>query len=436
MNLLPHQPPAIDWLASKTRALLADDQGLGKSIEAICAAVKAGCKRILVIAPTVVAYNWEHELRRWAPELTVGVCVGVNGFFDTYARKPDVVIVTHTGVIADLIQKELQKTAWDLIVVDEAHCFRNESAQRTRALYGTGGLIHRAKRVWLLTGTPMPNHAGELWPMLRGLWPDRCPYGFEAFRDRFCETRWDYHRNDWKIVGNKKDRLPELRAMLDGIVLRRLKKDHLKDLPAIRWETVILPPGTVSKELTALDKQFSAMPAEEVLATLQQHVEFAAWRRLCGVAKIDPAIDLLTMELEGTSHKTVVFAHHLDVLAGIEAGLGAHNVVKITGDVPAKERTRLVTLFQNDPNIRIALCQITAAGVGITMTAAEEVVFVEQSFVPGDNAQAADRVHRIGQTKPVRARFLALAGTVDRLVVEALARKTAAINEVLSEKSA
>ena len=270
--------------------------------------------------------------------------------------------------------------------------------------------------------------------MLRGLWPDRCPFNFEQFRDRFCEKRWDYHRNDWKIIGNKKDTLPELKAMLNGVVLRRLKKDHLKDLPAIRWETVVLPSDAVSKEFRDLDKQFRGLTVGEELEELRHRVEFAAWRRLCGLAKIEPATELLAAELEGTTHKTVVFAHHLDVLAGIEAGLSG-GTVKITGDVAAADRTRLVKQFQNDPNIRVALCQITAAGVGITMTAAEEVVFVEQSFVPGDNAQAADRVHRIGQQKAVRARFLALAGTVDQLVAEALARKTAAINEVLSEKS-
>lgn len=431
--IYPWQTTGVDWLRTKTRALLGDEQGMGKSITAILAARAAGCRRVLVIAPTVVAYNWENELRRWAPEWTVEVCASSNQMRAVQFDCLNVIIVTHTGTINGRITTTLQRREFDLIIVDEAHCFRNESAQRTRALYGTGGLIHRAKRVWLLTGTPMPNHAGELWPMLRGLWPDRCPYGFEEFRDRFCEKRWDYHRNDWKIVGNKKDTLPELRAMLNGVVLRRLKKDHLKDLPPIRWETVVLPPGVVSKALAAFNKQFAGMPAEEALAALQRHVEFAAWRRLCGVAKIEPATELLAAELEGTTHKTVVFAHHLDVLAGIEKGLGVPTV-KITGDVSAQDRTRLVTLFQNDPKTRVALCQITAAGVGITMTAAEEVVFVEQSWVPADNAQAADRCHRIGQTKPVRARFLALAGTVDQLVAEALARKTAAINEVLSEK--
>lgn len=434
MKMFPWQVAGVEWLHGKSRALLSDSMGMGKSITAICAAKKAGCRRILVIAPTVVAYNWENELRRWAPEWTVEVCASSSQMRTVQFDCLNVLIVTHTGTINGRIERELQRREFDLIVVDEAHCFRNESAQRTRALYGTGGLIHRAKRVWLLTGTPMPNHAGELWPMLRGLWPDRCPFNFEQFRDRFCEKRWDYHRNDWKIIGNKRETLPELKAMLNGIVLRRLKKDHLKDLPAIRWETVVLPAGSAPKELVALDAGFEGYAVDEVLAMLQRHAEFAAWRRLCGLAKIEPATDLLAAELEGTAHKTVVFAHHLDVLAGIENGLGVPTV-KITGDVSAQDRTRLVTLFQNDPKTRVALCQITAAGVGITMTAAEEVVFVEQSWVPADNAQAADRCHRIGQTKPVRARFLALAGTVDQLVAEALARKTAAINEVLSEKS-
>lgn len=429
VELYPHQITGVEWLASRKRALLADEMGLGKSPTAIVAAKRAGCERILVIAPTVVMWNWAREIQRWAPGEHVRTFKHGNS-----SVGPKWTVITHGQIIREGTNKKLDAERFDLVILDESHLFRNASAQRTRAFYGTGGIIHHTDRVWLLTGTPMPNHAAELWPMLRGLWPERCPFGFEAFRKEFCQLEWSPFQNDWKVVGNRN--VAKLKQMLDGIVLRRLKRDHL-NLPPVRWETTVLPAAGSSPELRNLEQFFQAHgpKGEALLEWLRVNSAFAAWRRMCGLAKIEPTLDLLQMEQDGTTHKTVVFAHHLDVLRGLEKGLGEDNVVTITGEVSAHERTQRVALFQEDPMVRVALCQITAGGVGITLTAATEVVFVEASFTPGDNKQAADRCHRIGQTLPVRVRFLSLAGTVDELTAEILARKSSAIAEVFSEKS-
>jgi SNF2 family DNA or RNA helicase len=278
----------------------------------------------------------------------------------------------------------------------------------------------------------MPNHSAELWPMLRSLWPERCPYSFEQFREKFCELRWDDYRKDWKVIGNKN--VDELRAMMKGTFLRRLKKDHL-DLPPIRWETMVLQPTEMPARLLEISAELEDMPVEDVLHALSMHTSFAEWRHLCGQAKIEPAGELLEMELLGGMPKVLIAAHHLAVLDGLQTRLAQFNPVRFSGEVSAKQRQGNVDQFQSDPACRVALCQIQAGGVGITLTAAAEVVFVEQSFVPGDNAQLADRVHRIGQNQQVRARFLALTNSVDAVVAEALARKSAAISEVLGEKA-
>lgn len=432
MDLYKHQVTGVDWLAQRSRALLADEAGLGKSITSLVAAEHAGAEHVLILAPTIVAFNWQRELQRWAPQREVGMLTATE---ELAAAGCPTCVCTHGLTISRPVFNKLRERDWDLVIIDEAHVFRNESAQRTRALYGTGGIISRAKRVWALTGTPMPNHAAELWPMLRGVWPDRCPYSFEQFRDRFCETRWDHLRKEWKVVGNKN--VDELKALLSGLFLRRLKKDHL-DLPPVRWETVVMPTPVRLPELVQFERSLRTAtfdPAQasgdELLAVLRQNADFSRWRHACGLAKVAPTLELLA--LEDTTQKTVIFAHHLDVLEGLERGLGADNCVAITGSVGARERQQRVDLFQTDPAIRYAVCQIQAAGTGITLTAADEVVFVESSFVPAEVAQAADRVHRIGQKNQVRARFLALAGTVDSLVAETLARKAAGIAEVLGE---
>ena len=165
---------------------------------------------------------------------------------------------------------------------------------------------------------------------------------------------------------------------------------------------------------------------------MRQTSAMAKFRRLCGLAKIAPIVELLKSELEfGALDKVVVFAHHIDVVRGIAQGLSEFDPLMITGATPPPERTLRVNLFQNDPHKRVMVCNIVAGGTGITLTASSDVVFAEMSYVPGENAQAADRCHRIGQDARVRVRCVALAHTVDEDVVEILKTKTRMIREVL-----
>ena len=130
--------------------------------------------------------------------------------------------------------------------------------------------------------------------------------------------------------------------------------------------------------------------------------------------------------------KVVVFAHHRDVIDPLCEALDQFGVVRIVGATPLKARQRAVDLLQGHSGIRVAVCHIVAGGTGVTLTAAQDVVFVEMSYSPGENAQAAERVYRIGQLKRVRVRFIALAGTIDEPLVTIVRRKTRMIREVLS----
>ena len=162
--------------------------------------------------------------------------------------------------------------------------------------------------------------------------------------------------------------------------------------------------------------------------------DFTKFRRLCGMAKAKPVADLLYQELEdGGLDKVVIFAHHKDVVDLIARDLERFGVRTITGATPAKDRAAYVDHFQTDPSVRVIVANIVAGGVGITLTAAADVVFAEQSWTPGDNAQAADRCHRIGQTRRVRVRFMALAGTIDEAITQSLRQKIRMIREVLGE---
>jgi SWI/SNF-related matrix-associated actin-dependent regulator 1 of chromatin subfamily A len=436
LKLYAHQAAAVDWLTERPHAMLLDDPGLGKTAVAICAALRVSAARVLVIVPSVVAWNWEYEWGLWAPGCPVHV---VTAGRETFAER-GVIVVTHGLLLAPWIRAQITRETWDVCVLDEAHCFRTPEAKRTRAFYGSAqspGIVSQCSRVWLLTGTPMPNNAAELWTHLHGLFPSRIlnevgePYKYTGFINRYCVARRTIYGR--KIVGNK--RASELRARLRGLALRRLKRDVLPDLPAIRYEIVALGGGATPPELAAPEKIRQAL-LDEDFAALRGMTEYAAFRRLCGLVKIQPCVDLLADEIGMTpGHKVVVFAHHVDVIAGISEGLIDHGFdgVTITGAQNARERRAAVMRFQKAPTVRFAVCNIVAGGVGVTLTAASEVFFAEVSFVPGQNAQAADRCHRIGQARGVRVRFAALAHTIDVDIMEILRQKTRMIREVLAE---
>ena len=439
-TLYPHQSAAVSWLINRPRALLFDEQGLGKTITAIAAADAVGAKKVLVVCPTVVLWNWRREFETWSPTRRIQVIDSGPTTFDDSA---DVVIVTHGLLIRPYIHAQIVARWWDQTILDEGHMFRNPDAKRVRAFYGRHGrhdetVVSASGSVVILTGTPMPNNASELWTHLHGLFPDSIkgkdskPMSFAAFRSHYCLSRPTPY--GLKITGNRN--IHELRLMLTPVALRRLKKDVL-DLPAIRFETITLRPKQVPWEIAELATEVGALlddgaTADEGFAALRASTEFARFRRLCGMAKTDPVIDLLRAELAfGALTKVVVFAHHVAVVDGIAHGLAEYNPVVITGATPPATRATLVDEFQNDPDIRVAVLNIVAGGTGITLTAAADVVFAEMSFVPGENAQAADRCHRIGQTERVRVRCVALAGTIDENIVEVLRTKTKMIREVI-----
>lgn len=444
LPLYSHQKEGASWLAERKAAMLADDPGLGKTITALAAA--QWLPRVLVICPTVVLYNWQAETEKWRAGSRVQVVTQGKAKIEADA---DVVIVTHGLLLAPWIRSQLLQASWDVVIVDEAHAFKSVDAKRTAALYhAQAGIVKSAKRVWLLTGTPCPNHAGELYTHLRGLdWRrlvvdgGKDPLTHEEYVQRYC--RWRETPFGIQITGNNPARLPELKRALDGFVLRRKKEDVLKDLPPIRFEMVHLRPLDLDTAVAALDAELSPRVRQAVhdldpenaltfFNAVKDEAGFIRFRRLCGMAKAGPVVELLEQELEdGALEKVVVFAHHQDVVAKIADGLSRFGVRTITGATAPAERTANVAAFQTSDRVRVMVSNIVAGGVGVTLTAASEVLFAEQSWVPGENAQAANRCHRIGQTERVRVRFAALAGTLDTFIAQTLRRKIKMIQEVV-----
>jgi SNF2 family DNA or RNA helicase len=447
LTLYPHQEVAVSFLAATKGGGLFDDMGLGKTASAIRAArsLPADHGRIIVVVPTVVLRNWEREIHAWWPEARVQV---VSRGATTVDRTARVVVVTQGLLLNDSLLSQLRALRWDVCVADEAHGYRNPKAKRTQRLLarrpGVASLAPVCARLWALTGTPMVNNPTDVWTLLASLAPERLrdeagkSMSWHAWRARFCELAPTSYGDGWKIVGVKNT--TELRQRLKGFGLRRLKGEVL-DLPALRWGTVsvaaspeaLAPLRALEAEVApaVMQRVREARDPEAVLAALRDGDQFSRWRRACGMAKAPAAVELLDAELEADpQHCVVVFCHHREVASALATGLAKFGVALVTGDVSATQRQAAVDAFQAGA-VRVAVCQLVAGGVGITLTRAADVVFAEQSWVPGENRQAADRCHRIGQTRSVLARTLVLADSIDEIVAEVVARKSAMISAAM-----
>lgn len=429
MKLFPYQSAGALWLAERKRALLADGMGLGKTAQAIVAANMIGAKSIVVICPAIARVNWRREFDMWG--------AGQEVFVESYDK------VVRSKEVRDTI-KSMEP---DVLILDEAHYLKSRTSKRTQSIYGLHcmgkGIADYAGRVWLLTGTPAPNDVSELFPHLRGLWPDLLPADkkFMSFVTRYCHV--DATPFGLKIIGNKKATLPELRENIKGIMLRRRAEDVLKDLPPIVWQEIEIEPDVLSPALAKLEASAEVKALRAVLddptAELSdaEGVAMATLRRMTGEAKAALIGSMIADELQANAYeKVIVFAHHKDVIRALRGLLEDFDPVVITGETTAAVRQSSIDRFQTDKNCRVFIGQIQACATAVTLHAANQVVFAEASWTPSDNAQAAKRAHRIGQTRPVMVRMIGLAGSIDAAVTRVLARKSRQISEALGEQNA
>ncbi len=430
--MLPYQVDGALWLASKTHALLGDEMGLGKSAQAITAADMIGAKEVLVVCPATARINWHREFDK----------------FSILGTSPTVVsydYLTANGTA-------LSAPAWDLVIADESHFCKTPEAQRAQALYGK--LAHSTKRLWCLSGTPAPNHGGELWTMLRTFGVTTLEY--ETFITRYCTV--SAYRNRIRPSGTKD---PEsIRQMLRPIMLRRTKAEVLKDLPVISFHDHFVDAAPLSdadmavyfaeryaiNEAEKLRREISLQRErlalagetlrsdEEMQAFMEREFEYLSTLRLwVGASKVAGVAELLTEELEaGAYAKVVVWGIHTSVINMLAERLARFNPVVIYGATSETARQAAIDRFQTDPTCRVFVGNIRAAGTAITLTAAHEEVFCEYAWTPADNAQAAARCHRIGQVHPVRCRFAVLPGGIDEVVLRVVRRKTRELAAIMA----
>lgn len=434
-KLKPFQAEGARWLSTKRFALLADEMGLGKSAQTIAACDIIFASRILIVCPAIARPMWVKEFRKFSDY--------PRRFHVPLTRKdiprPGGSVVLSYDLATYLWKEKLWRGQdFDVAIFDEGHFLKEFKATRTQACLGVSGFARQAKRTWILTGTPMPNHAGELWPFL--ITGGRTTLKFDAFIRRFCTTAPGFsHKWAARVTGTQKGRLPELAELLSPLMLRRTVDEVLPDLPPLTFSERLVEPGPVSMPKELLDRVADELgfledhlgPENKLLTVEDMNLlealaqSVATLRLYNGLQKVAPALERVTDRLKNKACKKIIlFAVHREVINQLRLGLRPFGAVSLHGGTSPKKKQEHIDRFQNDPSCKVVICNIKTAGTAVTLTAANREMFVEYEWCPADNFQAAKRAHRIGTTKPVFAEFLSIAGSIDEKITTAVRRKT------------
>jgi hypothetical protein len=449
MELMHHQARFIESARIGHRSfLLADEPGLGKTAQSLLAASVAGAYPLLAVVPNVVKMNWAREVELWTPHRRATVIHGDGEGLDAFA---DVVIVNYE--VLDRHLAWLSTLGFKGMVVDEAHFIKNLHSQRSKYVLGLADAIRASGDPLLiaLTGTPLINDIDDfkaIWQFLG--WIDGNKPTPELMQ-RLEET--ELTPADFGFYSAARE------SVIDMGIVRRRKLDVAADLPSRR--VVDLPVELdddlgrsvrqAEKELAArlvtkfrraaaagrpdsFDGDDDAHRRHLIRLVAQSELEesksaksgdnvFTMVRKI-GQAKANLASDYAA-QLARSVGKVVFFAKHIDVMDAAEAHFAARDLktVSIRGDQSALSRQKEIDAFNDDPDVSVAVCSLTAAGVGLNLQAASNVVLAELSWTAAEQTQAIDRVHRIGQEEPVTAWRIIAAQTIDSKIAELIDAK-------------
>lgn len=415
MNLYPYQQKGVSFLQGRQAALLFDEMGLGKTVQAIKAA--NWNNPILIVCPAFLKFNWEKELKLWGYPHPIKVIKKKKDFRIPYGK--EAVVVSYSMLPPWTNQIENETT----LIADEAHCVKNYKAKRTRYFRSlAAATINANGRVWAMTGTPLMNKPHELWGLLKSIGLAYEAYGkWDNFVRLFNGRKNQWNGWDWGIPRNGAG------DGLKKVGLGRRKRTVLPDLPtkARRFLDVTLSRSVKSmcndvlSELKAHGISLEDITASHKAAKLRIDFEnIARIRKAVADAKIPKMLEYVSL-FEETYTPLVVFAQHR---APIDALTNREGWATITGSTPQMKRAEYVKMFQEGKLKGIA-GTIGAMSTGLTLTHASNMMFVDLSWVPGDNLQAEDRICRIGQKSACQYLILTADHPMDELVNRALVYK-------------
>lgn len=463
----PHQIEGIRKLAKMQNFLLADDMGLGKSLQSLTVAaidVKRGwASKIIIVAPVSLKGNWSDEIEKFttfkfmvlgweveegrgghAPKIKkLGPADRVKQLEDFDKLDGPKILVTNYEQI-DPHLATLNKMGWDIAIYDEAHYMKNYKSKRTKAC-----LKLNAGRHFLLTGTPMLNHVNELWPLLHKIDPNAYPK-YWSFIQRYAV--FGGYKNK-QITGVKNEK--ELTERLQSVMLRRMKADVL-DLPEV--QTIQRKVDLLPEQRKIYDELFDnlkiQMPGDASPQVVDNALtKFLRLKQICGStlpftgkdfsSKLDlvveDALEVLEPRKGERPRKLVVFSQFRPIIEAfaerMDKAADWADIWELHGDVKTELRQGVVKEWATHNGPGVIICNPIVAGVGLNMTAARHGFFIDKLFVPGLNQQAVDRMHRIGAdtTQPVQITEYICRGTIENRVEQILRTKKKLFGSIVDE---
>lgn len=419
--------------ANNARVLIADEQGLGKTIQAL-ALLKLHNQLLtpcVIVTKTTIKHQWHHEIIRWC---------GREGFLTQVIHSSkelassafDIYIVTY-----DLLKTEhmFDDVAIKTVIIDECQAIKNHLADRSKAVQK---ISKTAEHIIALSGTPIKNNAGEYFTILNILQPSRFPT-YQGFLDRFCDHYWNGYGP--KVGGLSHPK--EFKAITEDFVIRRTKLEVLPDLPELerKFYHVELDRKlnkAYANALKELDDLYYAVETGETMTSMIAIM--SKLRRITGISKVIECVDFITEFLLSNDRKIVIFVHHHAVAHLLKSSIdtwlsdgGLKPSLSLSSELSGDERSAMVDKFKNE-DYRVMIASTLAAGEGLNLQFCSDAVVLERQWNPANEEQAEGRFHRIGQSNRVAVTYMIASETIDEYFTELVEQKRAIVASTLDNR--
>jgi superfamily II DNA or RNA helicase len=445
-DLRSYQKEGVAWLERLRKmylnGILADDMGLGKTLQAVIALTQfmnaqSGPITNLIVCPTSLLYNWQEELHKFTPHLRVSVIDGIpqqRRKILALINEYDVLITSYT-----LLQKDIEQMSslnFGYLILDEAQHIKNRGTRNAKSVK----MIQAVHRL-ILTGTPIENALEELWSLMDFLMPGFLG-SYERFVEQYIRVSRESHTQNMEYLKRK----------VAPFILRRMKEDVLKDLPPV---SEIVYHCQLSKEQQELYRSYAQSARDELVKLVEKegfdkvqiHVlaTLTRLKQICchpaifakeqaehgDSAKYDLLLELLQTLFEG-GHKTVIFSQYTKMLQIMREDFSKKGIAFSYLDGSTKNRLEIVKEFNTNPKIPVFLVSLKAGGTGLNLVGADTVIHYDMWWNPAVEAQATDRVHRLGQTSAVSSYKLVTLNTIEEKIVAMQKRKKGLVKKVVS----
>lgn len=424
-NLREYQLQGYKWLKSLSElgfgGILADEMGLGKTIQTIVFLASEIEKRTLIITPTSLLYNWKSEFEKFAPNLNVGVISRGEDILEK-VNKYDILLTTY-GIVRNNYE-EFNKGEFYYCIIDEGQNIKNYEAKNTIGVKNI-----KSKQRFILSGTPIENNLFEIWSLFDFIMPGYL-FSLEEFKNRYI-TNYD---------------LESIKMLIKPFILRRTKKEVLKDLPDKLEKKIVV---SMTEEQTNVYKSYIHKIREDIKNSSKGNFEIFSYltklRQICldpsivlndyhgGSGKLNVAIGLIRERIQ-ENHKIILFSQFTSVLGKIKSPLENSGIkyLYLDGSVEGKERLKLVNKFNDSKEPMVFLISLKAGGTGLNLVSANTIIHFDPWWNPAVEDQATDRAHRIGQKNTVEVIKLIAKETIEEQILLLQESKRILIGEIIT----